>query len=587
MADVIGPIIAKQGTITLLKDIPWDNTYRHTLLPTESQSGHLQQILSAGVVVVNNLGSQSYSRVSNNVVRIQVSADKAKPCNYMVINNGAGFGNSKNFFCFVTNVEYVNVNTCDVTFEIDYFQTYYYDFTFDDVFVEREHSPTDNFGDNLVPEDLDIGDLIIAGSTGYIYPTYAYGAGSATWVAIIAYVPNYNVANATYVYISNGAVTTTTSVYPPSDLVYPNIRNGMISPVCYIRVEFSNANFNDAYSLIQRIIATVLDESGQIVDIYLVPKQISDNNFVNAPSRDQRTFSVSRPAMFPSIDGQHGYSAVINKKLYQYPFCQLVVSNNNGQTNTYKWEHFVSGNTQAIFVVEDFMQPEPIMTCYPSQYRGLPFDYENAVYFDNFPKVSWSEDSFSKWWGQNKTSFALSLLGTGLSSALMLSTGGGQKLSDNASNDINGLTSRQGFTLGMGASRVASIIGQYSNAQNAPDAANIQHNSAVMAGAQGRIGFTAYCMSITAEMARIIDDYFSVYGYATKAVKRPNFKTEHRRRYYNYLKTRNCSLEATGELPSDAQDRLEKIFDNGITIWTYANTIGEYNGYAPLNSPLA
>src|SRR5699024_5529024 len=46
-------------------------------------------------------------------------------------------------------------------FELDVMQTWYFDYELLPSFVEREHSVTDNVGENIVPENLELGDYMI------------------------------------------------------------------------------------------------------------------------------------------------------------------------------------------------------------------------------------------------------------------------------------------------------------------------------------------------------------------------------------------------------------------------------------------
>lgn len=575
MADVIGPIIAKQGTITILKSVPWDNSYRHVLMPV-SEAGQYNQITQGGSnIVVSNLGAQSYSRVSNNVVRIQVSADKIKHCNYMVINNGAGFGHSKNFYCFITNVEYVNVNTCDVTFELDYFQTYYFDFVFEDSYIEREHSATDEIGDNLIPEDLATGDLIVQGKTERT------SGLSQTMYTVVVYVPNLD-SEKPYIWYDGGEVSYQASL-TSAQLAFqrnPAIRNRLGAGTLFCPIDTASLE------AIEAAVKGLNKYTNTIVAMYQITQEMYQDMFSthNTVAHD---YDFAESALFKGLNRSNDYTPA-NKKLYQYPFRRLIMSNNNGQTNELKWELFSERSNSmplAEFAVLHAMTPPPKSYSYPRHYRSLIYDYENGCTIDDFPMLSWSEDSFAKWWGQNKANFGISVMSSILSTGMMLGGVGGLK---NIASE--GLSARNEYTIGMGVNRIAGLYGQYEKAKATPDAVNIQDNSAIINIIEGRFGYTIYDVGVTGEMAKIIDDYFTMYGYACNRVKQPNFKSEHRRRYFNYIKTKNCCLQAqTGSyrgLPSEAQNLLEKMFDNGVTVWTDYDKVGDYETYKFSNDPI-
>ena len=84
--------------------------------------------------------------------------------------------------------------------------------------------------------------------------------------------------------------------------------------------------------------------------------------------------------------------------------------------------------------------------------------------------------------------------------------------------------------------------------------------------------FAVYKHSIRPEYARIIDDYFSAYGYAVKTIKTPNTNG---RTNWNYVKTIGSAIHA--DIPQDACDHINKMFDNGITLWHNASTFRDYS----------
>ena len=112
-----------------------------------------------------HFSNQMYTRVSGNRCRIHVTADEIRDCSYMRFQNIRG-NKSKWFYAFITNVEYINEQVSEVTYEIDEIQTWCYDVSdsdrFNECFIERQHSTTDRVGDNLVPEPLDVTENIVS-----------------------------------------------------------------------------------------------------------------------------------------------------------------------------------------------------------------------------------------------------------------------------------------------------------------------------------------------------------------------------------------------------------------------------------------
>ena len=77
---------------------------------------------------------------------------------------------------------------------------------------------------------------------------------------------------------------------------------------------------------------------------------------------------------------------------------------------------------------------------------------------------------------------------------------------------------------------------------------------------------------IKEEYARIIDSYFSTYGYRVNEVKIPNI---HTRSNWNYIKTIDINL--TGEIPQEDKQKLKGIFNKGCTFWHNPSTFLDYS----------
>lgn len=79
-------------------------------------------------------------------------------------------------------------------------------------------------------------------------------------------------------------------------------------------------------------------------------------------------------------------------------------------------------------------------------------------------------------------------------------------------------------------------------------------------------------MSCTAEYARMIDDFFTMFGYVTKRNKIPNRNV---RPHWTYTKTMGCTV--TGSVPAPDMNKICSIYDNGITFWKKGSEVGNYS----------
>ena len=154
--------VAPQGTITLYTDIPIDINFDHTIYfaTRAAQSAYFS------LHYAYQYSSQMYQRVGKGKLRIKQEADALYNCNYLSFKNvntrTGSTPTTKTFYAFITGVEYVNNMTTEITYQIDPIQTWLPNVDYDllPCFVEREHTTSDNVGDNLVPEDLAYGEYV-------------------------------------------------------------------------------------------------------------------------------------------------------------------------------------------------------------------------------------------------------------------------------------------------------------------------------------------------------------------------------------------------------------------------------------------
>lgn len=142
--------------IRILKNVPLDNTYKHTIFfPKDNISVQTNYFFGLTKYLLTD---QTFQRVRKGVMRVQVKAEDLYDCNYIMFQN-ANFS-SKWFYAFITGVEYVNNIVSEITYEIDVMQTWFYECTLQECYVEREHSTSDSIGSNIVAEPVDLGPII-------------------------------------------------------------------------------------------------------------------------------------------------------------------------------------------------------------------------------------------------------------------------------------------------------------------------------------------------------------------------------------------------------------------------------------------
>ena len=199
------PIYEPNGTIKIYHDVPLDSSYVHSYNNADWNTPFATAVESFRKYT---LTAQSYSRLTEGSVRVEIFKGDLISCNYMQITNGIN-GENFPYWCFITDIEYVNNTTTDIYFQIDYLQTYWDRFTIPANFIVREHIPVseDVIGASIVPENLGLGDLIVHNSYWR-----TIGTNNNMYV-VVMYVPNPR-ASEPYIIYNNGecrAVSTLTT----------------------------------------------------------------------------------------------------------------------------------------------------------------------------------------------------------------------------------------------------------------------------------------------------------------------------------------------------------------------------------------
>ena len=501
--------IQPQTNIKLLKNVPLDPTFDHTIWFDNSTS---QYNYFAGKEVFN-LNNYTYQRVG-------VKADSLYNCNYMMFQNTA-YGN-KWFYAFITNVEFVNNECSEIHFAIDVMQTWLFDYTLDMCFVEREHTVSDNLGEHIEPENVSVGEYVL----NDYQPVYPMSD-----IAVVVAIVDVDGEQASV-----------------DGKIYDGIYGGATLWVYDI----------DKFAKINDKLKDYTQKPDAVVSIYTIPKvflpngKIPEDNKIPELETSLKITSVS--TVLTGNENIDGYNPK-NKKLYSYPYNFYHVDNAGTESLTLRYEFF-DNFTPHIEINANVTQP--VSVCLrPTNYKGSGDNTNNieSISLTGYPLCSWNVDSYNAWVAQNSVSVGMRLAGIGASIA-------GTAITANP-------LAIGGAVVG-GVSQVANLLTQDYKASIQADMikGNAQGNLNVSAGKQQ---FYVGRMSVTAEYARIIDDYFTRFGYGVKRLKVPNRSS---RPHWNYVKTAGCTISAN--VPADDERQICSIYDKGITFWKNGNEVGNY-----------
>ena len=82
-------------------------------------------------------------------------------------------------------------------------------------------------------------------------------------------------------------------------------------------------------------------------------------------------------------------------------------------------------------------------------------------------------------------------------------------------------------------------------------------------------------MTIRPEYAKIIDNFFSMYGYKVMSLEVPNI---HTRKKWNYLKAIEMNITGNkNKIPQEYLEEIRTMFLNGVTLWHDYETMYDYS----------
>lgn len=643
-------IIAPNSNAKLLTGVPIDSSYNHTVWfdNTAEQKaffdGHVKSdvVTSSGQTFTFSLTGLTNQRVERNYISVNIPYALLLDINYVMFQNTM-YDATKWFYAFVTNIEYVNTVTTNVYYEIDLIQTFLFDFTLQNVRVDRElvvdegrrdasnNMPTTGWAKYTVKDSMPFKPNIdtltevktVMGDTFPGEPTrnkddffivFMYQTTKAT------VNPNYTTDGSLISLNTNNGQTISSSVF---------IDTRTITATEYFVYDSSSAysstgiisSWLEAHitQIITYITGGVIE--GIITDIQIVPKVLFNNihtltwNYGNVSTR-QYDFQIPDYFRRKNSTTLSNYYVPKNFILYTSPYCYLNVTDFAQNSFDFLPDYITKISTESSFTlyrffVTGFLGQMPCIIFYPYNYQTvLANDEGNLNYsfvLDNGYQMPWSENYYNRWYSQNAqrldslkqvnaqlyqaetTSNFVRGFGNFAGSITNTVAAGGAGMG----NILTSLTDTATSQIQLNASnfqREQSILQEISVAQNTPP---IVKGSPSMANAlmpQSWYGFTMTWKTLSAEEAKILDEYYSLYGYKLNVVKTPVLYDTTEldcRKCWNYFKTSQCRLTRTengANLNAADEEAIQAIFDRGITFWRNRDdvVIGDYSQDNPV-----
>lgn len=257
-------------------------------------------------------------------------------------------------------------------------------------------------------------------------------------------------------------------------------------------------------------------------------------------------YTIARPTAFGD------YTPKNNKLLcYPYNYSTLVLA---GSETPYRYEWFTDG--VATFALKKPKYAGGSSYVFPVGYQKESsatnaFALENSVPTGAYPTASFGANAFQNYLVQYGPQLAVGLIGQVVNIGASAATGNvdeaisagvaiGQDIMDLRTHSLNSQT----------------VAGTQSVAQLAYDTQLI---------------IRIVSKQILPEYARIIDEYFTAFGYKVCRIKAPNITG---RPSWNYVKT--IGAQVSGNIPEYAETALKAMLNNGVTFW-HTNDVGNYS----------
>ena len=519
--------MARNSRVILAKDINIDRNYVNVLDYTEQE---MLNLCIANKLYDNN--TYSFVRQTKNTIDTDCSYNIALQCNYLAFQN-SDYSN-KWFFAWIDDVEYISNGTTRIHYRIDSWSTWFDYWKTKICNVVREHVNDDTIGLHTVPENIDIGDVIEEKNTEDLSYNYFWVAISCSWdIESQKQFSGINVVNK--------------SVWGKRIyLIKPNDDgSGLVNLGLFLFKCLEDKHIEDVSDIFivpdavvnqAQITSVPFSVGGQSGVYYKLPLVNMNVESFNTTIAKRTSFSDYTPK---------------NNKCFVYPYNYLLVTNNSGNYNIFKYENFFSDS--CIFRNDVVLSIGGSARVVPLNYKKMVEDDDEAIPLAKYPVCGWSADSFTNWLTQNSVNLASNVVSTGVNAI-------------KSGNPIDA-----GITI---SSEIASQIGSFYTASLAPNLEHGNQNVGDVVFSSNRNVISFKEMRVKTEYLRIIDEYFTRYGYKVNRLKKPNITG---RPIFNYVEIASNDEIGTGTVPAQFMEEINNACRRGVTIWHNHSNIGNYN----------
>lgn len=437
----------------------------------------------------------------------------------------------------------------ELQIETDVFQTWQFDFIYKKSFVERKHVTDDDVGKHTLLESVALGERVVNN-----FDYYTPLDDKCYVIQVSELLPPYNTFSVSTHFTDFGGI-------PASGYA------------------FITDNLTDFETIINNYRSTPT----AIYNAYMIPKALVNWNQVT-PLMNGLFLGQAVPMVYHYQINKpttvNGYTPR-NKKLLTYPYCYLLLSNNNGGTNILHYEKFTSSDCE--FAISGVPVTGGSCKCTPEYYtQNQAYNEEEGILQGKYPILNWSIDNYQAWLLTNKASLQVQKSGSAISTVGGYGTFGlglvsliAGLLSGGTALIIGGLAGAIGGMVNMasGINQYEGVLANDFEHSLVPDSSSGLINGGDINVCQDNAGFFFYHYSIKKEYAEIIDNYFDMFGYKVNSLEVPNL---HTRTNWNFLKLIEPNIEGN-DIPEKDLEKYKQMLSIGVTFWHNISTFRDYS----------
>ena len=540
-----------------LLSVPLESDYSNTLwFPNvEAQTAYFTG------KIVKTFDDFNYIKKDNTIV-VAEEIDKLYNCNYIMYKN-SNFS-TRWFYAFINRMEWASNGSTRLYVSTDVIQTWFFDITYYQSYVDRCHSDTDAAGDNIVPEDF-----TDASNGGYQQAGTIDMNPNNIWVFATA-TPSGTPIDGTLesgVYSGSGKVigVTTATVATLNQHLQSYVNNGTASAVS--KIQQTTGKNGVSFTFAKHPSSLVCASNSGQTTYTPTNKKLLSGAFITAYIQlygQELEFNpefVTSSSISANIidDPTSGSVGVMVTNYSSETITTLLVSATIPEStwayNQYKNDFNLHSGSNAIYNRRSAVER--------STARNTA-SLKTAIAITD--AASTTANQFSNY---NLARIALGGVGGAIGGAL-------HSASSIASSGLNAYEAAQEQKIwDYNADAITQDLTAINESYNAPATGGVASSNLYIAGNRTAMSY-GYKVPPLAIVKRC-DKFLTVYGYKQSEYRTINL---HARANWTYIRT--LGLNASGNFPDDDMRVIKQVFDKGVFFWSYTAQFGNFDQANPI-----